>query len=166
MRDSPSETLETLCAVLGSARRLAQELAERPDLSRLLGVFARMPVQDRPVVLEVLEREVDLRTMAQETPTLAAFQIARPNPNARLYFRVSDGELPPFVSPEEVAQTVIRWAHILSRATAPGLDLEATWGPAMLQGLRTVPRREREILRQYHRTMLTLLDQVDGAATD
>jgi len=38
--------------------------------------------------------------------------------------------------------------------------------PAMLQGLRTVPRREREILRQYHRTMLTLLDQVDGAATD
>jgi hypothetical protein len=29
-----------------------------------------------------------------------------------------------------------------------------------------VPRREREILRQYHRTMLTLLDQVDGAATD
>jgi hypothetical protein len=45
-----------------------------------------MPEGDRPVVVDVLEREVNGRLVRQETEETLG-RSTRPNPNARLYFR-------------------------------------------------------------------------------
>ena len=161
MTDRPTDTLATLEHVLASAARIARDLADDAHLPRLLDVYARMPAEDRETVLNILEREVDLRNLAKDVPALSGVQVARPNPNARLYFRVSDSDPPPFVSPEEITQAVVRAAHVLRRAAERDGSLEPSWRAAMLDGLRRVPSEERAMLRGYHQTMLELLARTE-----
>jgi hypothetical protein len=161
MTNRPTDTLSTLESVLASAARIARDIADDPHLPRLLEVYRRMPAEDRETVLNILEREVDLRTLAKDAPALSGVQIARPNPNARLYFRVSDSEPPPFISPQEITQAVIRAAHVLRRATERDRGLASSWRDAMVTGLKMVPSDQRETLRSYHETMLELLARTE-----
>jgi hypothetical protein len=161
--DRPTDTLWTLQHVLASAARIAQDLTGDPMLTRLLEVFGRTPTEDRETIVNVLEREVDLRNLTLESPSgpLSGVQVTKPNPNARLYFRVADNEPVPFVAPEEIVQAVIRAARVIHRAAQRGVDLQQVWKGPMLDGLRRVPAEERDTLRWYHRSVLELLDEVE-----
>ena len=164
MAERPADPLSTLQHVLASAARIAQDMADDPLLPRLIDVFSRMPVEDRETILMALEREVDLRNLSREAPSapFSGINVSRPNPNARLYLRVTDGDPPPYISPEEIVQAVTRAARMVHRAGARNSkDHFGTWAPAMVEGLRRVDRAERETLRWYHRTLLELLDAAD-----
>lgn len=163
MGDGLTDTIATLQHVLASAIRIAQDLTADPLVPRILEVFGRMPAEDREVVLGVVDREVDLRNLARDAPhaVLSGVNVTRPNPNARLYFRVADGDAPPHVTPEEVVQAVIRAARVAHRAAGRGTDLGARWGREIVEGMRRIEPEERASLRRYHRTMLDLLDRAE-----
>ena len=160
MADRAPDTLSTLQNVLASAARLAQDIAADPVLPRLLDIVRRMPAEDRETVVNVLEREVDLRNLSKEAPSgsLSGLNVTKPNPNARLYFRVADNEPAPYVAPEEIVQAVIRAARVLRRASERGSDLGSVWEPAMIEGLRRIEPEERAMLRWYHQRILQILD--------
>ncbi len=163
MAERPPDTLATLQHVLASAARLAQDIAGDPLVSRLLDVFARMPPEDRETIVTVLEREVDLRNLSKEAPnaSLSGLNVTKPNPYARLYFRVTENEPTPYIAPEEIMQAVIRAARILHRATEKGSDLATVWEPAMIGGLRRIGPEERATLRWYHKHILEILDRAE-----
>ncbi len=163
MADRPIDTLSTLQHVLASAAKIAQELAGDPLHARYLDVYRRIPGEDRETVVNVLERETDLRNLNLHAPSgaLAGVHVTRPNPNARLYFRVADSEPTPYVSPQEIVQAVTRAARVVHRSMQRGNDFRTSWVPAMVAALRQVDPGERESLRAYHRTMLEVLDEAE-----
>jgi hypothetical protein len=150
--------------VLASASKIAQDLVGDRLTARLLDVFGRMPVEDRETIVNVIEREVDLRNLSRSAPSgpLSGVTVSKPNPNARLYLRTTDNEPPPYVAPEEIVQAVVRAARIMHRAVGRGTDLSQVWEPAMIDGLKLVPPDERESLRWYHRAVLDLLDRAES----
>ncbi len=158
-----SDTLSTLHHVLASAARLAQDIATDPLVPRLLDILARIPAEDREVIVNVLEREVDLRNLSKSAPNsaLSGLNVTKPNPNARLYFRVADNEPAPYVVPEEIVQAVVRAARVLRRASERGSDLASVWEPAMVEGLRRMDPDERAMLRWYHQRILQILDEAE-----
>jgi hypothetical protein len=164
MAERPIDTLSTLQHVLASAAKIAQELASDPLHVRYLELFGQIPIEDRETIVNVLEREIDVRNLSLDAPhtALSGIHVTKPNPNARLYFRVADNERPPYVSPEEIVQADIRAARVVHRSTERGNDFRTTWGPAMVSGLRQIEPGERETLRAYHRAMLELLEQSES----
>jgi hypothetical protein len=159
----PTGPLGTLRYVVASAARLANDLTADPLLGRLVDVFGRMPLEDREAVVNVVEREVELRNMSIESREgpLGGIHPTKVNPNARLYFRVSESEPPPFVPPEEIAQAMIRAAKVMRRAFQRRSDLAAVWEPAVLEGLRRIEPEERETLRWMQRRLLELVDEAE-----
>jgi hypothetical protein len=159
--DQPTDTLSTLQDLLAAAARIASDLSQDTLLPRLIDVFARMPAEDRETIVQILEREVDLRNLAKDAAStaLGGPHAARVNPNARLYLRTADGEPPPYVKPEELVHAVIRAARVVHRAAGRGRDFRALWGPSIVDGLTRLDADERDSLRKYHRTMLELLDE-------
>jgi ribosome-binding factor A len=158
MGDRPTDTIATLQHVLASAARIAQDLADDPLLPRVLDVFSRMPAEDRETIVNVIDREVDLRNMTKVS-SVSGMSVTKPNPHARLYFRVTETEPSAHVSPQEIVQAVIRAARVVHRAAQRGTDLYQVWGPAITEGLQRVTPEERATLRWYHRTMLDLLEE-------
>ena len=84
VRDSTA--LGNLQVTLEAALHLLRELADDDLLRRMIAVFHAMPEGDRPVVVDVLEREVKGRLLSRTTEESIG-QSTRPNPNARLYIR-------------------------------------------------------------------------------
>ena len=78
--------LGNLQITLEAALHLLRELADDDLLRRVTAAFHAMPEGDRPVVVDVLEREVRGRLLSQATEDSIG-QSTRPNPNARLYIR-------------------------------------------------------------------------------
>jgi hypothetical protein len=150
------DVLTTLQTVLASAAGLAKDLTEDPLASRLLTALARMPPEDREAIVDVIEREVDLRLMSLEGQgPLSGLRVTKPNPNARLYLRVEDTEGPLRVSPEEIVRAVIRSSRVMHRSFQRGSKATMdVWGPAIVQGLRELGADERESLRWFHSTIL------------
>jgi hypothetical protein len=83
-RDGTS--LGNLQVTLEAALHLLRELADDDLLRRMIAAFHAMPDGDRPIVVDVLEREVKGRLLSQATEDSIG-QSTRPNPNARLYIR-------------------------------------------------------------------------------
>jgi hypothetical protein len=165
MPEGTTDPLATLQHVLASAAQIAQDLAGDAMMPRLLDVFARMPPEDRETILFVLEREVDLRNIGRDVPSgSGVVNLTKPNPNARLYLRVTDNEPPPFVSPEEIVQAVMRAARIMQRALVHRPDVAEMWEPAMIRALGSIEPAERDAVRWYHRRILELLDASERGA--
>jgi hypothetical protein len=84
--DDGVNAFERLQESLGTALELARELAGNELLGRLIAVFRNMPLQDRSVIVGILEREVAGRMLSRATEK-AVQQETHVNPNARLYVR-------------------------------------------------------------------------------
>ena len=84
--DDRRDPFEELHDSLETALALARELTSNELLRRLIAVFGNMPFQDRPVILDILEREVAGRMLGRATEK-AVGQETHVNPNARLYVR-------------------------------------------------------------------------------
>jgi hypothetical protein len=92
MSDEPtthSTPLQHLQATLEAALDLMREMTADQLLARLLAVFRSMPAEDRPVLIDALEREVKARKLSLATADVSGQSMA-PNPHARLYLRVHE----------------------------------------------------------------------------
>jgi hypothetical protein len=87
--ESATAALADLRTALEKAVDLARELADDDLLARVIAAFRAMPMQDRPVIVGVLEREVTGRLLSRATEKPLG-QSTHPNPNARLYVRAHD----------------------------------------------------------------------------
>jgi hypothetical protein len=146
--------LETLRAILAAAAGVLAEHAERAaDPLRLRWdlAFTRMPAGDRETVVAAVEREVELRALtAGEAEPIVGLSGLRANPNARLYFRIFDGDLPD-LHRDEIMLSTLRAARMLSRPDA--------------LAFRALSAAERAALARHNRHMLRLLAECDAEAS-
>lgn len=166
-RDTTSlpEELETLRAILAAAARMVDEYVDRssaPLRGRWERAFERMPAGDRETVVAAVEREVDLRLLtAGDGEPILGISGLRPNPGARLYLRVFDGDLPK-LDRDEVMLATLRAARMMFGPDAPPRD--EAYGEAVRAAFRALSPEERAALARYNRDMLRVLVECDAEA--
>ena len=90
-RRAPGSPIDQLRATIRAATDVLGEVTADPLLARWIRVFHEMPAEDRAVVVDVLEREVQTRLLSRASEDVTG-QAARPNPNARLWVRAHGQE--------------------------------------------------------------------------
>ena len=152
MARSPLDRFEVLRSLIDATASLARELTDDPMLERLLGVFARMPEQDREALLGVLEHEVQERLLARDVGDSMAQVELRPNPKAQLYFRV--------IGPEPTSEvelfTFLRGMQTVQRTIG---SFDARWRGAILEALRQMDPAERARIDAFNREVRLLLKE-------
>ena len=83
--------LAGLRTALEAALRLTSQLAGDPVLGRLLAAFQDMPAEDRPVVVEAIERETKARALSRATDWI--FGRPRPGWMVKNILRVSSSSV-------------------------------------------------------------------------
>jgi hypothetical protein len=159
-----SSKLETLSALLRTASSVVDELVVLSDsvLARVARIFARMPAEDRESIVDVLEREVNLRLIARSTDrSLSGFTMGPPNPNARIYARlVCKNE--PFVTRDQLMLGVLRALRTILAAPA---ETRAQWEETTLEAFRQLDPAERDAIARVNHDMLALLERADQKKT-
>jgi hypothetical protein len=155
------QELETLKAMLSAAAKMVTQYLQRssdPLRARWEKVFDRMPIQDRQPVLVAVEHEVDLRLKMEDGVPIMGLSELRPNPWARLYLRVFDGDLPK-LHHDEIMLSTLRAARIMFAAeTRPS----ETFGAAVQAAFRELSPQERAAVARQNRYMLQLLAACDA----
>ena len=156
--------LETLSALLRAASAIVEQVSILSDalLERMARLFSRMPPEDREPILAILEREVEQRLLARSPAGPDGdFAPGRPNPNARLYTRISGPR--PVHETRELMPGGVRAARMMLLERA---RLDKEWEPATLEAFRVLPADERAAIMQHNREMLALLQRIEteGAA--
>lgn len=160
------DRLESLRALLDAALEAVNRLQGDEALPRLLSVFAKMPPEDRDVILRVLEREVALRTIRRDADVepLSGMRLGGPNPHARLYVRVVEGadvEPKHYMSREEVMHAIIRAARMIRAHYFATPDDEPSWVEPIVAALRRLEPGEREAVGWMNRGLLELLERAE-----
>jgi len=127
-------------------------------LERMARLFSRMPAEDREPILAILERETDLR-VARASGAGSAFALGRPNPNARIYTRLSGPR--PANEPRELMPASIRAARMMLLERA---RLDKEWEAAMLEAFRLLSPDERAAIMRLDRDVLALLERLESEA--
>jgi hypothetical protein len=148
---------------LRAARYLLDSLRSDPLLLRLVDVYARMPREDREVIVTILDREVTLRRMAKTSSPgripINSINVCRVNPNARLYVRVHEpGEGAPYLSREEMMNAMLRAAramHLTLATTEPA----GNWQAGIRDALERLSAAELEAVGWVNRHMLELVEE-------
>src|SRR5437867_6957209 len=120
--------LDTLSALLRAASAVVDQVSVLSDslLERMARMFSRMPAEDREPILAILEREVDQR-LAVRAPA-GEFALGSPNPNARIYTRVSGPR--PVHETRELMPGSVRAARMMLLERA---RLDTEWATATLE---------------------------------
>jgi transposase len=160
------DRLESLRALLDAALDAVSRLQGDELLPRLLRVFAKMPPEDRDVILKVLEREVALRTIRKDADVepLSGMRLGRPNPHARLYVRMVEGAdfaPKPYMSREEVMHAIIRAARMIRAHYFATHDDEPSWVEPIVTALQRLDPGEREAVAWMNRGLLELLARAE-----
>jgi len=154
--DIPTK-LATLRSILEAATAVMADLigAGGPLFERFARVYTRMPADDREPIVSVLEREVDGRLMADTVAdTVTGVRLA-PNPHARLYLHVIDGDAP--LDREEMVQAVVR-AMAMRRALQ---TIGPAWEEIAVEALRRLSPPERAQVADFCRHMVALVDSAE-----
>ena len=150
---SVEHPLELLRLLLDTASQVAGDLFRDPLFERLVKVFGSMPESDCEVVIGALEREVRTRLVSQKVADSLSQIELRPNPNARIYFRVIEPEQD---NPVEM-MAFLRTANSLQR----GIDaLDPRWRELVRQALSHMDPAGLEKLKTFNRAMQEILDDV------
>lgn len=162
----PSYKLDTLGALLESAVHLLREMADDPYLSRLVNAYARMPREDRPIVVDVVEREVGLRVTTLNGGDAITGVGVRPNPNARLYLRVIEKleDKVPTLAHDEMVFSNLRGARIMRLVLAP--EIHDAWRAAAQEAFGLLKPDDRRAVRTVLGELREILDQVEGDRSD
>jgi hypothetical protein len=152
MAGSPLDRFEVLRSLMDAAGLLARELTDDPILERLLAVFARMPDEDREVILGIIEHEVQERLLARDVGDSMAQVELRPNPKAQLYFRV----IGPEPKNEVELFTFLRGLQTVQRAIG---SFDARWRGAIFEALRRMEPADRARIDAFNTEVRLLLDE-------
>src|SRR5262245_20319872 len=164
-KQAPPEAgaLEQLQTTLQGALMLLQEMADDRLLGRLIAVFKAMPTLDRPVIIDVLEREVTGRLLSRATEK-AVGQETHPNPNARLYIRAHQSTLDPrALGRDEMMIADIRAMRIacLIRYVP---EPDANWKDALREAMDHVDEPTRVVAEELLNDVLASI--ADARATE
>ncbi len=144
------ELFHTLEDVLRTAVGLVREIGSDPLVGRLLAAFRALPVEDREVIVGVLEREARSREMARTTAESLTGLVLRPNPNARLYVRVMDQE--PVPDRRRAVVAAVRAMRLMHNG-----PLQGDWETEATAALRELEPDERASIEAFNRRMLELI---------
>jgi len=144
------ELFHTLEDVLRTAVGLVREIGSDPLVGRLLAAFRALPVEDREVIVGVLEREARSREMARTTAESLTGLVLRPNPNARLYVRVMDQE--PVPDRRRAVVAAVRAMRLMHNG-----PLQGDWETEATAALRELEPDERASIEAFNRRMLALI---------
>jgi hypothetical protein len=155
-------TLEQLQIALEAALGIVLELAGDDLLRRLIAVFRAMPTQDRPIILDVLEREVTGRLLSRATEKPVG-QSTHPNPNARLYVRAHDSGFDRrLYDRDEMMIADIRGLRI-ARLIRNVPEIHAIWKDAMREAMDHVDEETRTIAEQLLHDVLGCISEARAA---
>lgn len=160
MSDSsePVDAVETLRTLLATAKGLVERVADDPARARWLRIYDRIPVDDRALLIEVLEREVGLRTATQEEGEVVMGYGLRPNPNARLYLRVVEKtpDTLPFFDRDQMVHATLRGVQIMRLLVSP--DFFEAWRAATREAYGQLDAEERAVVRRVVDAVLDALE--------
>lgn len=165
MSDEPttnSTALQHLQATLEAALHLTREMTADQVLARLLAVFRIMPAEDRPAILDAVEREVQARKLSLATESVSG-QSMVPNRNARLYLRVHEAALDRnLLERDEMMIAMARGmrAAILIPAIP---DIHASWREATREAMEHVDEATRAVTEQLMREVLEFIAEARAA---
>jgi hypothetical protein len=148
MADTP---FASLLHLLRAASDLVQRAATDPQLTRMLRIFDRIPDGDREILLDVLEREVEMRRVVGDAPpTLTGLELLRPNPNARLYMRVYGHTATPVEAEatdhHDLVASTMQTTRILGLILAP--TMFDRWRAAAVEAFTRLEPAELEAARR------------------
>jgi hypothetical protein len=113
-------------------------------LARLLAVFRTMPAEDRPAVIDALEREVTARKLSLATEGVSG-QSMVPNPHARLYLRVHESTFDRnLLERDEMMIATVRALRAASLIPAIP-DVYASWREASREAMQHVDEGIRAV---------------------
>jgi hypothetical protein len=138
--------LDGLSTLLATASALVRDLAGDPLRQRYLRVYDRIPDEDRPVIVDVLEREVALRAVTADGGEMMTGCGGRPNPNAQLYVRVLEKapERAPVLDHEQMVFSNVRAAQLMRHALSP--ELHEAWRASVVEAFATLePDARRDV---------------------
>ena len=158
------EAVGSLSTLLEVAASLVRRIQDDPLLQRLVKVFEAMPVEDRPTIIGVLEREVLGRHLSRGTEKPVG-QSSRPNPHARLYIRVHE-------TPADSLQFDLEQMRVANvRALRVGQIIRGVPGihdlfkRAIRAAMDEVDEPTRQIAEALLNDVLTALNEARAAAT-
>lgn len=155
------DRLETLEAMLTAALRLVREIEGDPLLTRWLATYHAMSTDERPVVVEAVEREVKASVLTRATQDVTG-QGMHPNPHARLYLRSVQRDIPRVaVETETMRRATLRAMQVIGVVTRTPA-LWAQWRAATQQALAELDRTQREAVEMLARELVRLLDEPMG----
>lgn len=150
-----SDRLSTLLQSLEEAAALVEEIRTNPVLGRLISAFGAMPLEDRDVIVNVIEREVQARRLSRATADVTG-QSMHPNPNARLYLRQFDNA-PHFRSlleRDEMMIATLQALRVTPILTVP--EIHAEWVDATREAFTHVDVSTRAIVQSLLREVLAI----------
>ena len=158
--DDHLSRLETLRAMLDAATTILADVAGSDSLfPRLWSVFGRMPPEDREAIVGILEHEVDARLLAMTVADAMTGITLRPNPGARLYLRVVDGE--PHSSRDEMIRGTVRAMRMYHRIAD---SVHAEWETTAIGAIGALAPDERAGVVAFCRRLCELVDACERAA--
>jgi hypothetical protein len=152
----PRTTLRDLVTVLDVAGKLLEELAGDPILQRVLEAFRLMPMEDRPVIVSAIEREVQARRLSCATDGTTG-QSMHPNPNARLYMRLHESVVPRnLLERDELMLAMLSGMRVSPLLLMP--DIHASWIDGTREAIEHLDAPTRATVTQLLGEVLALVE--------
>ena len=154
--DGTADKLAALGRLLETAVQLTDELGSDPLAVRLTRAFARMPREDRVVLLAAIEREVEHRVVTSKTSSVTGYAMVA-NPNARLYLRVFGTRAAPLVGRDrdDMMLASLRSLKAMPLVLAPAVHAE--WHTAAREASEQLTADERAAAARVLNEMLAIL---------
>jgi hypothetical protein len=156
MSDAPPTPLDTLQAALEEALGCARELASDRLLARMLAAFRTMPAEDRPAIIEALEREVTARKLSLAAQEMSG-QSMVPNAHARLYLRAHESSFDRSVlERDEMMIATVRGMRAATLIPAVP-EIHASWRDATREAMLHVDDATRTVVEGLVREVLRFI---------
>jgi hypothetical protein len=110
----------------------------------------------------VIEREVAMRTASESGVDGAmGFRVTHPNPNARIYSRVTSQETS-YVSADEIRTAMLRIANLAYAVLRQEHDIHPDWQEVALETGETMAPEELDAIAWYGQLLLSIVERVRG----
>jgi hypothetical protein len=160
-KEPPKEqnTLQRLQSTIEQAMRVVRELSGNEQLGRLLEAFRAMPAEDRPAVIEAIEREVQARKLSLAAESMSG-QSMVPNPHARLYLRAHESGFDRnALERDEMMIATVRGLRAATLIPAVP-EIHASWRDATREALGYVDEPTRATVERLLHEVLGFLAEV------
>jgi hypothetical protein len=157
--------LAELTEVLEVAARLADTLGGEGTVGRVVEAFRLMPLEDREVIADIIEREVQARRLSLATE-VATGQSMHPNPNARLYLRSHEKASLErnLLERHELMLAMLAGMRLTPLLLVP--DIHDAWLEGTRGAIDHLDAAERQAAAKLLREVLALVEEAEAAATN